>query len=98
MAGVKGRSGRQPNERLWRQVLAEKANQPGLSGRREIEELADVLWQAARAGDVTAIKEIGDRLDGKPVQPNTMAGDDDGNPVEFLHKIERAIVRPNAAD
>jgi hypothetical protein len=66
--------------------------------RLKLRLIAQACIAAAQAGDMQAVKEIGDRLDGKPVQPNTMAGDDDGNPVEFLHKIERAIVRPNAAD
>lgn len=84
MAGVKGRSGRPPNERLWRQVLTEKANAPGLKGRRQIEELADVLWDAARAGDVGAIREIGDRIDGKPAQQQVHTGDEDGGPLQII--------------
>lgn len=92
MAGVKGRSGRQPRERLWQQVLSEFSNRKGMSGKREIEELAEVLWAAAKNGDVTAIKEIGDRLDGKPAQQQIHTGDEDGGPVQMTHTIERKIV------
>ena len=83
MAGVKGRSGRPPNERLWRAVLTERANKVTSQGRREIEELADALWARAKEGDVSALKEIGDRLDGKAAQQHTVAGDEEGGPVRI---------------
>jgi hypothetical protein len=50
--------------------------------------------QLERAGeDTSAAKEIADRLDGKVAQP--VSGDDDGPPINVLHRIERVIVRPN---
>jgi len=36
--------------------------------RRLLRELAEVTFKAAVAGDMLAIQEIGNRLDGKPVQ------------------------------
>lgn len=57
---------------------------------KKLRALADKLIARAEEGDVTALKEIGDRLDGKPAQAITGA---DGGPVQ-LEKIERVIVDP----
>ena len=42
-----------------------------------LEELAEVLLNKVGEGDVTAIKELGDRLEGKPGQALTIGGDQD---------------------
>jgi hypothetical protein len=38
--------------------------------RKRLNIIADNLVRAAVAGDINAMKEIGDRLDGKPKQEN----------------------------
>lgn len=48
-----------------------------------------VVEQAA-AGEWRAIEEIGNRLDGKPAQAVTVAGDDEGGPVR--HALEVLFV------
>lgn len=50
----------------------------GKSGdaRKKLRMLAEKLVEAGLEGDVTALKEIGDRLDGKPAQ--ALTGDPDG--------------------
>jgi hypothetical protein len=53
--------------------------------------IARSLIAAASEGKMDAIKEIGDRMDGKPAQ--AIENGDDG-PLEVLHRIERVIVRP----
>lgn len=67
MAGVKGRSGRK--DTLWADAIRieakERANQGDVTRLRK---LAATLFTLAEEGDVQAIKEIGDRLDGKPHQ------------------------------
>ncbi len=45
---------------------------------------------------IWAIKEIADRMDGKPAQ--AIVGDNEADPINILQKIERAIVRANATD
>lgn len=60
---------------------------------KALRSIADALIASAQAGDMQAIKEIGDRIDGKVPQGIT-GGDDDDNPVNVLHRIERVIVRP----
>lgn len=53
--------------------------------------------QMLKAGDDTsAAKEIADRLDGKV--PQAVVGDDDSDPINVVHKIERVIVRPQHSD
>jgi hypothetical protein len=42
---------------------------------QDINKLADTLLNKAAEGDLGALKELGDRLDGKPAQ--TIAGDPD---------------------
>jgi len=49
------------------------------------------LIAKALEGDIAAIKEIGDRLEGKPAQ--VISGDAD-NPLTVINKIERVIVNP----
>jgi len=46
-----------------------------------LNELADALIREALDGDMTAMREIGDRLDGKSVQAIT---NEEGGPVELV--------------
>ena len=57
---------------------------------KALRELVDSLFDKAKTGDVPAIKEIADRLDGKSSQQLIHSGDED-NPVR-IQKIERVIV------
>lgn len=50
---------------------------------------AEKLLDLAEQGESWAVKELADRLDGKPAQ--TIAGDPDA-PLNFIGKIERTIV------
>lgn len=56
---------------------------------------AAALMAKALTGDVPALKEVADRLDGRV--PQGIVGDDE-NPLNIIHKIERTIVRPKAQD
>lgn len=47
--------------------------------------LARKTVDMALAGDMTAMKEIGDRLDGKPAQSVVGGGGD--NPIQHVHRI-----------
>ena len=51
---------------------------------------AEKLLDMAAVGDISALKELGDRLDGKPAQALVHAGDPDGAPI--ASKIELVIV------
>ena len=85
--------GRKP-DKLMRDALMislkREAEGPDGTPTRRMQLIADKLVDLAIDGDVQAIKEISDRVDGKPTQ--VVAGDAD-NPLAFTG-IERVIVRP----
>ena len=60
---------------------------------KKLRAIADKLAEMAADGDIQAIKEIGDRLDGKPKQ--AIVGGDEGD-QPLIVRIERIIV-DNAA-
>ena len=62
---------------------------------KRLRKIADALLAKGDAGDVAAIKEIADRLDGKVAQP--IGGADDLPPLG-LETIERRIVDPDNRD
>ena len=70
------------SEKPWRDAIqrAVKRRSEGKGQPQELERLADAIVKAGLAGDIQALKEIGDRLDGKPVQQNTHSGED-GSPI-----------------
>lgn len=49
--------------KIWRSVIAKR-----LAERAALEKIADMLIDKALDGDMAAIKEVGDRTDGKAVQ------------------------------
>lgn len=57
--------------------------------------IATKLVDLAMGGDMAAIKEVNDRVDGKA--PQAIVGEDD-KPLTMVHRIERAIVSANPAD
>lgn len=76
--------------RLWRdtinRVLAQNDSQA-------LREAAEKLVELAKAGDVSALRELGDRVDGKAAQQIVHLGDEDGGPVR-IEKITREVVKP----
>lgn len=57
-----------------------------------LDDIAERLIDACSNGDLPALKELGDRLDGKPGQQIELSGTD-GGPVQFEH-FERLIIDP----
>lgn len=47
-----------------------------------LRKIAEKLLDMATDGDIQAIRELGDRMDGKPIQA-THVSDPDGKPVSF---------------
>ncbi len=60
-----------------RRSIAEASGDPDRLNR-----IARALYSKAEDGDVNAIREIADRLDGKPAQSHS--GDDDGPPIAHV--------------
>lgn len=65
-------------EQAIKRALARMADSTVDNG---LDKLADKLVEAAANGDQWALKEIGDRIDGKPAQAVTVDGDGEGGPV-----------------
>lgn len=54
---------------VWRAAINRALEKRHKGGRAAaLDELAEALLNAAKGGDMTALKELGDRLDGKPKQ------------------------------
>jgi hypothetical protein len=90
-------AGRPPKEKSFANMLniAIKEAVEG-SDKTKLRAVADALVDKAMAGDVPAIKEVADRLDGKV--PQAVIGDADSDPINLVHEIRRSIVRPHADD
>lgn len=65
----------------WEQALKKALARTGGSVEEGLARVADKLVAAAETGDQWAIKEIGDRIDGKAAQQVTVSGDPDA-PLE----------------
>ena len=69
--------------RIWHQAIMralETREKSRLDGKKEIDELANRLIDLVAAGDLQALKEFRDRLDGKPAQ--AIIGDADADPIQ----------------
>lgn len=62
-------AGRPPKERSFANMLNIAINEATEQGGTKLRAVADALVTKAMGGDVAAIKEIADRLDGKSTQP-----------------------------
>ena len=60
--------------------------------RKKLRKITDKLIEAAENGDAWAVKEIMDRMDGKPVQATEISGTDGG--AMELKLIEFVVKRP----
>lgn len=68
----------------WRAAIEralERRSSSRSDGVKELDAIADQLLQLCGSGDLPAIKELGDRLDGKAAQP--VGGTDDLPPVKM---------------
>ncbi len=64
------------------------ANRSKSDAQAALVELAEKLILAAEGGDAWALKELGDRIDGKAAQSVTLSGDED---APLVTRIERVI-------
>jgi hypothetical protein len=83
--------------KVWHAAImrALERRKPADQRIQAIDELADKLLELVATGDLGALKEFGDRLDGKPAQ--TIAGDPEA-PLEVIQRIERVLKRADTAD
>ena len=71
----------------WRNAI-DKAlrNRCKSDGQKALVDLAEVMLTAAENGEAWALKELGDRLDGKAPQSIGL-GNPDGTPLELIGKV-----------
>jgi hypothetical protein len=62
------------------------------SGKTRLRLIAERLVHEAELGNVAAMKEVADRLEGKV--PQALIGDSDADPINMVTEIRRTIVRP----
>lgn len=86
-------AGRPPSEKTFANMLRVAIKEAHADGGDKLRKVADALVEKAMTGDVPAIKEIADRLDGKV--PQAVVGDDDSDPIRLITRIERVIVKPD---
>lgn len=77
--GVSGNpNGRPPKGWTWKELLIEAAEEANESGEPAKKLMARKLVQKGLEGDVSALKEFGDRMDGKSTQGVELTGKDGG--------------------
>lgn len=62
------------NPKPWRDAILRAIKRREDKDPKALEKLADKLLSEAGQGDIGAIKELGDRLDGKPKQETEHSG------------------------
>lgn len=77
-------AGRPPKEKSFANMLNIAIKQAHDEGRDKLRAVADALVEKAIAGDVAAIKEVADRIDGKV--PQAVVGDEDHDPIGVVFK------------
>lgn len=74
----------------WAAAIQRALDKRGVSGVEALDALAEKLLAKADEGDMGALKELGDRLDGKPAQSMTLAGDAE-SPLEMNVRTVRFV-------
>lgn len=75
-------AGRPPSEKTFSNMLRIAISEAHEQGGTKLRAVADALVNKALTGDVPAIREIGDRLEGKAMQQVEVSGEA-GGPVLF---------------
>lgn len=83
-------AGRPKGEKSFAAMLRLSINEANDEGGTFLRSVADALVKKAMSGDVQAIKEVADRIDGKV--PQAVIGDDDSDPISVIATIKRVIV------
>lgn len=81
--------------KVWTAAIERALERRGSERGKAIDEIADKLLSLCMEGDLGALKELGDRLEGKPGQAVTVGGDSQ-NPL--ITAIIRRVVDPRATD
>lgn len=93
MAGAPVGNQNAAKAKVWHAAICralERRTASRADGLKEIDALAEKLLDAVASGDLAALKEFGDRMDGKPAQAVAMTGGD-GGPIQIEEIGIRAI-------
>ena len=86
--GQSGNPGGRAKEKLWGDAIRIAVNEAVEGGDgKKLRALASKLVEKGLAGDIAAIKEIGDRLDGKAAQSVEMTGEATTNYVMLAPEV-----------
>ncbi len=90
---VMGRPVGSTGERIWHKAIVKAVNQRknGKGSPKKLELIANKCVDQAVAGESWAVKEVGDRLDGKPAQAIAIKGDPD-SPVIFNLRLGDGMI------
>lgn len=92
MAAPIGNQNSSKSNRLWGETIKRAALH---NDAEKLRSIAEKLIAMAEDGDLGAIKELGDRLDGKSSQSLDVGSDPDR---PLIQKLVREIVRPDHKD
>lgn len=80
-------------KKVWRDAISRAMERrEGKLDLLGIDLLADRLIDEAMAGDMVAMKEIGDRIDGKPTQA-IVGGDEDDPPIQIISITDQELIQ-----
>lgn len=80
--------------KIWTHAIERALERRKVEGVAVIDALADKLIDVCMDGDITALKELGDRLQGKAAQAIVGGGEDD--PPVTIRRIELVALRAPA--
>lgn len=95
MSGVKGRSGKKLDKE-WRNALRAVLHRPDADNRKPLALIAEACVAKAMSGDMDAIIEIGNRLDGRPKQEMDLTTSPGEAFLEFLREMNDRNREPPA--
>jgi len=83
------------NGRIWKEAILRALKKRSRGDRIEaLDELAETLLRACDKGDIPALRELGDRLEGKATQ-SIVGGEGPPISVEMVRRV--VMQRPNDA-
>lgn len=83
MAAAKGNTYASKENRIWANAIRHAVTQ---RKGDKLRALAEKLIDRAEQGDISALKELGDRLDGRPAQLNQVQFDPNANILRIVHE------------
>lgn len=94
MAARNNPGGGKGQDKQWSDAIRVAAfeKQKGKNGQQKLRLAAQKLVDLAVEGDMAALKEMGDRLDGKPTQTH------EGTPEHPIEHVHRIIIGPRNPD